>query len=248
MIPLSSYERLQADDGRAVSPLPLTRRQALRAGVFSVLCAPLAAAEPPASGITFGRMRQGIALEGVRYDGTAPLSCRVRCTPVRSKGEQTLLGDAHDAGFALQLRDGFAEFACHDGAQYVRCRSDAPLREGEAVEIVAVCDGLHLFLLLNGTLQRHRPAWKGKYKASPLPLFLGADPDAAGLPQHGFVGTVHEVRMSAAVRLDRRGRPSFPEKADRHDMLLWNGETDARGALMDASPARRRFPTGAAGE
>ena len=241
MIPFSSYERLQAGEGRVVPSLPFTRRQALRAGVFSVLCTPLVAAEPPLKGLSFGRMRPGIALEGVRYNGSVPLSCRVLCTPDRLKGRQTLLGDAHDGGFAVQLQDGFVEFVCHDGAQYVRCRSDVPLREGRQVEIIAVCDGLHLSLAVDGVPQRHRPAWTGKYKASALPLFLGADPDASGLPQNGFSGAIHAARMSGAVRLDRRGKPAFPEKPDRHDLFVWDGATDAAGVPVDSSPVARRF-------
>lgn len=239
MIPLSTYERLSWAAPRTTDA-PLSRRAAVRATLAAVLAAPrLAAAEPAGTGLRCDRASEPLVVRDCSFGGATAISCSVTCTPDRTDAERTLVGDHHDAGFCLRFHDGYAEFLCHNGTQYLRARSDERLEAYARVTLLGRCDGKTVQLFVDGTLQRQAPAWFGRYRASKHPVHVGADPDASGLPQHHFIGMLHEVRLRADARSDRKGNPVLPAAADRADVLWLDFAALTDGKLPDKSRFRR---------
>lgn len=236
MIPLSSYERLSGAQHAPVHTF--SRRDVLRCAVAVLLRSAVGeGAQAPAAGVRCDRSAAPLAIADCAFDGTTPITCMVTCTPETVDGERTLVGDQHDAGFCLRICDGYAEFLCHNGRQYVTARSDKRLDAGTPVTIIGRCDGRALELFVNGVRQRHMPRWQGRYRPSAHTLHVGADPDGNDLPQHPFVGFLHEVRLRGDARSDRDGKPVLPREPDKAD-LLWLDAADVHGGVL---PDKSRF-------
>lgn len=150
--------------------------------------------------LTFDGKDDAVIIPTLQYRGHQPICIDTVINPASIKDDATIVGNQHSGGVGLCLSRGKAEFSVHNGKQYLRVQSDDALKEGQEVRITAVCDHQALRLYVDGALQKNVFPWSGKHRPSKHPLYIGADPDAAGFPQHHFAGAISTLRISAIAR------------------------------------------------
>jgi predicted phosphohydrolase len=120
--------------------------------------------------------------------------------------------------------------------EYVRVRTQRPLDDDEWTHVAFVWDGQHARLFVGGLLDGEAEA-KGDLRANALPLFVGADTNGKGAPEHPFVGAIDEVRVSRTARYVRGFAPQKRFEPDADTLLLLHFDDDPPGVCLDASDA-----------
>lgn len=164
-----------------------------------------------------------VLIPSLRYPGRQPITLEARVTPSSVDGERTIVGNYHNGGLALRLRDDYWECIVHNNNQYLRARSDEQAVKDQAVHIAGMCDGRTVRLYIDQKPQKMYSVWSGSHRASQLPFLVGADPDGGGLPQHPFAGSIEALRISSIAR---DAMPTWKQhpfgKSDDFDAVYWD--------------------------
>jgi hypothetical protein len=128
--------------------------------------------------------------------------------------------------FGLYGSNGELSFLVWLGSKYVTAKSDgAVLVPGTWHHVAGVFDGEEVRCYVDG---RRVGATKGSgaRKPNPLPLLLGADPDANGRGTSLFAGRLDDVRISTTARYAGESFTPAPRTA-RDDHTFWLLPCDA---------------------
>ncbi len=123
--------------------------------------------------------------------------------------------------FALNLGGNVPGFHCLIGGKYVSAiaKSDAVVPAGQWAHVAGVFDGKEMRLYVNGTLAATAAA-SGPRSVNPLPLYIGADPNAKAEPIQFFTGAVDEVRLSTTARYAANFTPAARFQPDEQTLYL----------------------------
>jgi len=102
------------------------------------------------------------------------------------------------------------------------------------MHLAFVWDGQVARIFANGKLQDEVPA-QGVLRGNKLPLFIGADTDRRGNPEHSFTGAIDEVRVSRVARYARSFKPKKRFEPDSDTVLLMHFDDTLEGVFPDES-------------
>jgi hypothetical protein len=111
-----------------------------------------------------------------------------------------ILSKAEQSEFALNLASNVPGFHASLDERYTSAIAEnAPLPAGQWAHVAGVFDGKAMTLYVNGKQAATTPI-TGKRDMNPLPLYLGANPDAKSDPTQFYTGIMDEVRVSSTAR------------------------------------------------
>lgn len=196
----------------------------------------LLAAENPDAILNFDGKEDFVNIHQLFYFGNQPITVDVVVSPKSASGQQTIVGNQHNGGVALQLNNGKAEFLVHNGKQYLRAVSDEEIPLDAPVHLTGICDGATVRLYVNQQLQKRFSVWNGRHKSSKQSFIVGADPDDGGQPQHFFSGTLEKLRISGVARDRTRGWKHAPfGKTDPFDAVYFDMSAIHEAQVPDRS-------------
>jgi hypothetical protein len=181
-----------------------------------------------------GCLRVALAKTGF-VDGPFTIEGRLRSATL--KGRRGFLNNTENSGFGLFAGDdGKPAFSVRVGGKYATARATEPvLKAGVWHHMAGVFDGAEVRLYVDGKLIA-RAAGAGRVDLNELPLYVGADTDAKGLPVSFFDGDVDEIRLSKGVRYAGETiRAVARFEPDDETLLLLHLDTDAGPAAPDSS-------------
>ena len=151
-------------------------------------------------------------------DGPFTVEAWVR--PAAEGGSGDLVSKAEQSEFALNLANNVPGFHVHVGGKYESAIATQPIPVGQWTHLAGVFDGTQILLYVNGQQTASRSA-TGRRATNPLPLFLGANPDAKSKPTQFFTGSLDEVRVSSSVRYPANFTPAKILTPDDKALLLF---------------------------
>ncbi|HEX2751409.1 MAG TPA: LamG-like jellyroll fold domain-containing protein, partial [Verrucomicrobiales bacterium] len=110
-----------------------------------------------------------------------------------------ILSKAEQSEFALNLANNVPGFHAFIDERYTSAIATEALPAGKWSHVAGVFDGKAMTLYVNGKPSATVPA-SGKRSMNPLPLYLGANPDAKSEPTQFYTGALDEVRISSTAR------------------------------------------------
>ena len=140
--------------------------------------------------------------------------------PATESSSGDLISKAEQSEFALNLASSVPGFHAHIGGKYESVIATAPIPKDQWTHLAGVYDGAQLLLYVNGQPVAARPA-TGKRATNPLPLFLGANPDAKSKPTQFFTGGLDEVRLSSSARYPAAFTPEKKFTPDAQTLYLF---------------------------
>lgn len=176
------------------------------------------------------------------YLADTDLTIECRVTPL-SRQYSSVFGNNEQGGLGLgisetgtwmffvgQEQEGINPYAVAQGVRSVNL--------GEEVHLAAVFDRRTVKLFVHGRLQA-ATEWRGPYKTSPLPFWIGADPcpdSAKTSPLYrAFHGLVDELRVSSVVRYLGDFQPDSRFEKDDSTLLLYHFDEGAGTKVYDHS-------------
>ena len=162
-------------------------------------------------------------------DGPLTLECWVR--PRNLKGRRGLVAKTENSEFGLFVSDAKPNFSIFLGQAYVEAKAVEPLTMNQWHHVAGVFDGQEVRLYVDGHRVAATPG-SGLRRRNALPLIVGGDVNAEGLPVSSIDGQVDLVRLSDSVRY--RGEHFKPRNRlsrDDHAVLLLDMD-GARGGFL----------------
>ena len=147
-------------------------------------------------------------------------------TWVRPPGADTsgdLISKAEQSEFALNLAHNVPGVHLFAGGRYVSAIAAAPIAAGRWTHVAGVFDGASLTLYVDGRRAAGAPA-SGPRGVNPLPLYLGANPDARANPTQILTGQLDEARLSTGARYTADFTPSLRHERDDATVFLFHGD------------------------
>src|SRR5262249_11112410 len=114
------------------------------------------------------------------YDGSHPITLEAYVIPLTGQRQQgTIISDAEGSGMEIVVRPkGVTYLAANSGGQYHTIRSQASLT-GRRTHLAGVLEGRQLSFFVGGKKQGSFTL-PGPFKSSPLPFYVGANPNRDG--------------------------------------------------------------------
>jgi hypothetical protein len=165
------------------------------------------------------------------------LECWVRGAAPRDwKG---LVAKTQSSGFSLNWNHPSPQgnVRLQGRGDYVQVSAKREADWDEWVHLAFCWDGEVARFFVNGKLTDEAPA-EGDLRSNSQPLFIGADTNGRGAPEHPFTGSVDEVRVSNIARYARPFRPDKRHDTDEHTVALFHLDNDLDGLFPDASGNR----------
>lgn len=166
-------------------------------------------------------------------DGPFTVETWVMLPPDSPGGD--LVSKAEQSEFALNVASGVPGFHVFIGDKYESAIATAALQPGTWHHVAGVYDGSSLRLFVNGQPAAERAA-SGSRKTNPLPLFIGANPDARSRPTQFLTGKIDEVRLSRAARYTGPFTPDRRLPSDEATLYLFRCDRTAGPFLPSDSP------------
>ena len=167
-------------------------------------------------------------------DGPFTVEAWVR--PAADGGSGDLVSKAEQSEFALNLASNVPGFHVHLGGKYESAIATQTIPTGQWTHLAGVFDGTRTVLYVNGTEAATRSA-AGHRATNPLPLFLGANPDAKSKPTQFFTGALDEVRLSSSARYTGKFTPAKTLATDAETVLLFPCDALVGPFLPSNTPA-----------
>jgi hypothetical protein len=149
-----------------------------------------------------------------------PFTVETWVRPATESSSGDLISKAEQSEFALNLASSVPGFHAHIGGKYESVIATAPIPKDQWTHLAGVFDGAQLLLYVNGQPVAARPA-TGQRATNPLPLFLGANPDAKSKPTQFFTGGLDEVRLSSSARYPAAFTPEQKFTPDAQTLYLF---------------------------
>ncbi len=164
---------------------------------------------------------QAVRVEmGAKTLPDGPFTVEAWVRPATEGGSGDLVSKAEQSEFALNLASNVPGFHAHIGGKYESAIATTPIPTGAWTHLAGVFSGSEISLYVNGQLAATRAA-TGRRATNPLPLFLGANPDAKSKPTQFFTGALDEVRLSSTARYMAPFTPAKAHPADEPAILLF---------------------------
>jgi len=162
------------------------------------------------------------------------LECWARGQPPRNWSG--LVAKTQSSGFSLNWNKPSAQgnVRLRGRGEYVQVAGNKKLEWGEWVHLAFCWDGEESRFYVNGKLTEKAEA-RGNLHGNGHPLFIGADTNTRGGPEHQFTGAIDEVRVSNFARYRASFRPSKYQEADDGTVALFHFDNDLNGLFPDAS-------------
>ena len=181
--------------------------------------------------------RQAVRVElGPHTLPQGPFTVEAWVRPPTPNSSGDLVSKAEQSEFALNLANNVPGFHAHLGGKYESAIATAPLPPAQWSHLAGVFDGQQLVLYVNGQPAATRPA-TGPRATNPLPLFLGANPDAKSNPTQFFTGALDDVRLSSSARYAAAFAPAKQHRPDDQTLLLFPCDALLGPFLPSNSPA-----------
>jgi len=202
----------------------------------------------PAKEATAAHMRDresGMQVDSAGYNlPDGPFTLEARVFPEALLESSGIVSKTQDSEYGLLSRGDQVHFVVHLDGKLVRLKSGPVLKPGVWADLAAVYDGKEARLYVDGRQVDATPA-SGKRTRNKLPLFIGADPTADGLPSRSFQGSIDEVRLSKVARHTATYTPPDRREVDADTVLLFHIDRMVAGRLPDRSAsAAHAFPVG----
>lgn len=137
------------------------------------------------------------------------------------KSSGDLISKAEQSEFALNVANNVPGFHAFIDERYTSAIATDALPPDKWSHVAGVFDGKSLTLYVNGKPAASVPA-AGKRSMNPLPLFIGANPDARSAPTQFFAGALDEVRLSASARYSGNFEPARAMTRDAQTVYLFH--------------------------
>lgn len=149
-----------------------------------------------------------------------PFTVEAWVRPVTSNSSGDLISKAEQSEFALNLANSVPGFHVHLGGKYESAIATQAIPADQWTHLAGVFDGKQMILFVNGQPTATRPA-TGPRATNPLPLYLGANPDAKSKPTQFYTGSLEEVRLSSTARYTTNFTPAKTHQPDATTVLLF---------------------------
>lgn len=160
---------------------------------------PVAAAfgRATAGELQFDRRQESYVATTYRYTGRQAVTIEAIVT-ADDAVESSLVADVQRAGLGLRIQDQRWSCLAWLGDRYEHLYSERPVRPGARTHVASVFDPVQgrLELFVNGKRQVGARSFHARFRPSPYPMFIGADPKSKGVAEHFFSGRMKEVRIS----------------------------------------------------
>ncbi len=141
-------------------------------------------------------LRQALRIESENVKiADGPFTVEGWFNPDQLFGSRGAVAKAQGSEFAIFINDGKPQFDVHLNGKYVSAKSPEAIPLQKWTHLAGVYDGKSVSIFVNGKKVAEKVG-SGKRTPNSLPLYVGADPNVAGLPTRPFLGKIDEVRIT----------------------------------------------------
>ncbi len=195
---------------------------------------------PPAPAryaLAFDGKASYVTIPSFNYRGRHPLTLEawaVLDRPATDDALEVLMGDPEKAGVCINSGPGRWQFIAWFGG-YVGAGEKRPVARRRPVHLAGVFDGRsEIRFYVDGQLQARTPVRK-KFKPSPMPFALGANPNRGDRYVDLFLGRIAGVRISKVARYDKDFTPVRRFEPDADTIALYQFDEGRGHVLKDCS-------------
>jgi Concanavalin A-like lectin/glucanases superfamily/Calcineurin-like phosphoesterase len=170
-----------------------------------------------------------------------PFTVEARVLPATDRASGDILSKAEQSEFALNVENSIPGFHAFIDGRYTSAVATEGLPPGQWAHVAGVYDGKALTLFVNGRAVASAPA-SGKRGVNPLPLYLGANPDARSAPVNFLAAALDEVRISSAARYSADFTPAAVHSRDAETVYLFHCDK-ALGPFLPSDSAGNSYGT-----
>ena len=149
-------------------------------------------------------------------------------------GYRGIIAKTEGSEYAFFSDEGVPQFDLNLAGNYVTVKAKDKLPTDRWTHLAGVFDGAQLRLYVDGKLVDSKEA-SGKRRRNKLPLFIGADPDNAGVPTRAFSGWLDEVRISSTARYSDPFSPQSRFQPDEQTAMLLHFDKNLGPFVLDHS-------------
>ena len=160
---------------------------------------------------------------GTRTLPDGPYTIETWVRPASDDVSADLISKAEQSEFALNIAHNVPGTHLFAGGRYNSAIATTPIPAGQWTHTAGVFDGQSLTLYINGKRAASVPA-SGPRGLNPLPLFLGANPDARSAPTQILTGDLREARLSSSARYSADFTPPQRFSRDADTVFLFHGD------------------------
>ncbi|RYD29952.1 MAG: hypothetical protein EOP86_20800, partial [Verrucomicrobiaceae bacterium] len=167
--------------------------------------------------------REAIRVEmGDKTLPEGPFTVEAWVKPSSADVSGDIVSKAEQSEFALNLTTNVPGFHAHLNGKYESAIATTGLPMGQWSHIAGVFDGSRMTLYVNGKPEAFREA-TGPRAVNPLPLYIGANPDALSKPSQFLdSGAIDEVRLSRTARYSAAFQPEKRFQRDENTVYLFH--------------------------
>lgn len=170
-----------------------------------------------------------------------PFTVEARVLPATDKTNGDILSKAEQSEFALNMASNVPGFHAFIDGRYTSAIAAEALPAGKWAHVAGVYDGKSLTLYVNGKPAASVPA-AGKRTVNPLPLYIGANPDARSAPTQFLTGVLDEARLSSTARYTGEFAPEAIHTRDDATVYLFHCD-EALGPFLPSDSAGSSYGT-----
>jgi serine/threonine protein kinase len=177
-----------------------------------------------------------VRISNIKCDGSRPITLETYVRPLAPPADIVghIISNHEGSGIALVVwPSGHVALQAHAAGEYRTIDSRRSVM-GERVHLAGVLSGRHLALFVDGQEQDALDL-EGPLDASPLPFFLGGNPNRDGSAVQHFNGVVEEVRISKSARYHGDFTPTERLEVDDDTALLYRFDRNTTDVAVDAS-------------
>ncbi len=152
-------------------------------------------------------------------DGPFTVEAWVKTPDGSTNGD--IVSKAEQSEYALNVAGGVPGFHAFIDGRYVSAIGSEVVQAGVWTHLAGVFDGAALTLYVNGK-KAAAAAAAGKRGVNPLPLYIGANPDAKSAPTQFLTAVVDEVRLSSTARYTGAFEPARSHSRDAQTLYLFH--------------------------
>lgn len=166
--------------------------------------------------------KEAIRVEmGAKTLPQGPFTVEAWVNPANADVSGDILSKAEQSEFALNLTSCVPGFHAMLHGKYESAIATQAIPAGQWSHVAGVFDGNRMTLYVNGQAQASREA-AGPRETNPLPLYLGANPDALSKPTQFLTGAIDEVRLSRSARYSAAFTPEKRFTRDDEAIYLFH--------------------------